>query len=77
MQPTSAIGKKEIHYGMLDVFTFNRKTIYHWGYDTTYQSLTEQELKVKTILSDMWNYVGDDDTFDACFKSVLKHIQKE
>ena len=75
-QLKSAIGSKEIHYGMIKVFTFGKKTIYHYGYETTFEPLNEQELKVRHILIDMRNFVGDDDTFDACFKSVLKYINK-
>lgn len=69
----SAIGSKETHYGFIEVF-LGRKRIYHWGFESTTEPLTPLELKVRDILADVKN--GDDDTFDACFKAVLKHIKE-
>ena len=69
----SAIGTKETHYGFLDVF-LGRKKIFHYGYETTSEPLNPLELQARAILSDVKN--GDDDTFDACFKAVLKYINK-
>jgi hypothetical protein len=72
----SGIDSKETHYGMLDVFTFSKKKIFHYGFETTSEPLNEQELQVRNILIDMYNFNGDDDTFDACFKAILNHKAK-
>lgn len=69
---TSGIGKKVTHYSPILSFLGNKK-IFHFGYDSKVEPLTQKEKKV----ADMFEGItGDEDTYDACFKAVLNHIKE-
>ena len=62
------------HHYTADLSAFGLKHVWNYGIADWDEPLTAHERFVESLLQDVRGYNMDEGTYDACFKSLLRHV---